>query len=153
MIEATCNPWLVKIILTTCPAFIEGQCRFLVQILLLSHFSSLCPTFFLFFYWFLGSNLSLNLIIFSYFYQICKNVSLQIKSPAFSGSLSLFLLQAGWQVCKINLPQLCNVCITKSSSMYGLASYPGHSHVLNVAENIENIYGSGLGMRLCMAQL
>ena len=77
---------------TNCPAFRGTVLIFWSKISCCPAFYSLCPTFF---YWFLGSNLSLNLIIFSYFYQICKNIPLLDKKSRFSESLSRCLLQAG----------------------------------------------------------
>ena len=81
-------PGIICQSLPTVP-LLEGQSRFLVQNLLLSHFFLSVP---LFFY---QINLSLNSIIFIKFVRMSR---FQTNSPTFSGSLSRFLLQAGWQV-------------------------------------------------------
>ena len=65
---------------------LEGQSRFLVQNLPLSHFFITVSRFF---YCFLGTNLSLDLIIFSYFCQICKNVPLLDQKSCFFRSFVL----------------------------------------------------------------
>ena len=82
---------------------LEGQSRVLVKKLPLSRFFTA----------FLGTNLSLDLMIFSYFYQICKNVPLFLSlCPAFftaflgtNLSLDLIIFSYFYQICE-NVPLL-----------------------------------------------
>ena len=66
---------------------LEGQSRFLVQILPLSRFFITVSCFFTAC---LGTNLSLDLMIFSFFCQARKNAPLLDRNYTFSGILSCF---------------------------------------------------------------
>ena len=91
-----CNPKLksvnilyykIIIILTSCPAFRGTVPIFGPKFAAVPFFSLSVPLF----RCFLGTNLSLNLIIFSYIYQICKNVPLlDQKSRFFRKFVPLF---------------------------------------------------------------
>ena len=80
-------------ILTNCPAFRGTVPIFGPKFAAVPLFYSLYPTFLAVF---LGTNLSLNLIIFSYIYQICKNVPLLDQKSHYFRKFVPLLFHAGW---------------------------------------------------------